>query len=773
MKPHIGRVVVGFLSLALSVVQLTFAQLPTETASALPRLVRFSGVAKDLNGNPLTGVVGITFALYTEQTGGAPLWLETQNVTADSNGHYTTLLGSTKPAGLPADLFTTEQARWVGVQISGQTEQPRVLLVSAPYALKAGDAETIGGLPPSAFMLVLPSASRPATATGPATNSEGVGPDHRKGAQDVTTTGGTANYLPVFNGVATIIDSAVYQSGTGGTAQIGINTTTPTTALDVNGAVNAATSYNLGGTAFAYGSYANYNASLGFAGNSTMTGDLNTATGGLALAANTSGNSNTASGFGALRFNTTGFENTAIGIDALLSNTAGVYNTASGANALSANTTGNFNTASGIAALNNNTTGEGNTALGVNAGITADRSNGTGSNNTAVGTGTVFGTGSLSNATAIGASAEVTESNALVLGSVNGVNGATSNVNVGIGTTAPVAVLDAEQSGTARSDGTFRFLQPGLASGNDNSIAWGKAAAAGQTGLQWFMYVSGGPSLFGWNHWGDRASLVVQQGGNVGVGTMTPGTTLDVNGKGRIAGGLDLNAAGSFVGFNRNVSTGAIYNPSYNAFQVGQNEPDQSFQIMQFAANGTAMGAPFYVASNGNVTLAAASGANVSIGTQAPLAVFTIVQGGGPAISDGWTTYSSRRWKENIRTLHGAMATVAKLRGVSYDLRANGKHEVGVIAEEVGAVVPEVVTWEKNGKDAQSVDYGRLTALLIEAAKEQQALIREQKEQIRAQQAQIARLTRQVKTIQATLKAKGGRGSAIRTVKAEATTVRQ
>ncbi len=69
-------------------------------------------------------------------------------------------------------------------------------------------------------------------------------------------------------------------------------------------------------------------------------------------------------------------------------------------------------------------------------------------------------------------------------------------------------------------------------------------------------------------------------------------------------------------------------------------------------------------------------------------------------------------------------------------------------------------------QDAQSVDYGRLTALLIEATKEQQTLIHKQ-------QAQIARLTRQVKTIQATLKANGRTGSAVRTVKAEGTTVRQ
>src|SRR5580698_9173455 len=154
MKLRIGWVVVGLLSLVLSLVPLTFAQTPVQTAAALPHLVRFSGTVKDLNGNPLTGVVGITFALYSEQTGGAALWLETQNVTADMNGHYSVLLGSTTGQGLPESIFASEQAHWVGVQVSGQAEQPRVLLVSAPYALKAGDAETIGGLPPSAFMLV-------------------------------------------------------------------------------------------------------------------------------------------------------------------------------------------------------------------------------------------------------------------------------------------------------------------------------------------------------------------------------------------------------------------------------------------------------------------------------------------------------------------------------------------------------------------------------------------------------------------------------------------
>jgi hypothetical protein len=242
MKLHIGRVVVGFF-LALSLVQLTVAQISSQTVpqptsqteSALPRLVRFGGTAKDLNGSPLTGVVGITFALYSEQTGGAALWLETQNVTADNNGRYTVLLGSTKPDGLPAELFTSELAHWVGVQVSGQAEQPRVLLVSAPYALKAGDAETIGGLPPSAFVLAAPLSSSVATTGNSSQNATAAGVSPAAAA-DVTTTGGTINYLPIFSGADTIIDSAVFQTGTGATAKVGINTTTPATMLDLNGA---------------------------------------------------------------------------------------------------------------------------------------------------------------------------------------------------------------------------------------------------------------------------------------------------------------------------------------------------------------------------------------------------------------------------------------------------------------------------------------------------------------------------------------------------------
>jgi hypothetical protein len=178
-------------------------------------------------------VVSITFSLYNGQTGGEPLWTETQNnVQLDPTGHYSVQLGITKPAGVPTTLFTSGEARWLGVQIAQQPELPRMLLLSVPYALKAGDAATIGGLPPSAFVLAAPSSGAASTYITEAVTGQTAPPPT---ATDVTTTGGTVNYLPVFNGTSTIIDSVVFQSATS-PFKIGINTATPATTLDVKGA---------------------------------------------------------------------------------------------------------------------------------------------------------------------------------------------------------------------------------------------------------------------------------------------------------------------------------------------------------------------------------------------------------------------------------------------------------------------------------------------------------------------------------------------------------
>lgn len=138
-----------------------------QSDSPVPKLIQFSGILKDGLGRPLTGVQGITFALYQEQNGGEALWLETQNVTADDQGRYTALLGITQPGGLPIELFSSGRARWLGVRINqpDQLEQPRIQLLSVPYVLKAADSETLGGKPVSAF--VSPNPVNTQTITAP------------------------------------------------------------------------------------------------------------------------------------------------------------------------------------------------------------------------------------------------------------------------------------------------------------------------------------------------------------------------------------------------------------------------------------------------------------------------------------------------------------------------------------------------------------------------------------------------------------------------------
>src|SRR5580693_7204996 len=147
-----------WLLLICSVVSLYPQEAAQAAASAVvPPVVKFSGVLTDTSNKPLAGTVGVTFSLYKEAQGGPALWVETQNVTLDKAGHYTAMLGSTTSQGLPADVFASGEARWLGVQVQGEAEQPRTVLMSVPYALKALDAETIGGKPLSALQLAAPN----------------------------------------------------------------------------------------------------------------------------------------------------------------------------------------------------------------------------------------------------------------------------------------------------------------------------------------------------------------------------------------------------------------------------------------------------------------------------------------------------------------------------------------------------------------------------------------------------------------------------------------
>lgn len=198
-----------WLLLICSAVSLSAQQAVLAAANAVvPPVIKFSGVLTDASSKPMTGTVGVTFSLYKESQSGAPLWIETQNVTLDRAGHYTVLLGSTTSQGLPASPFAAGEARWLGVQVQGQAEQPRALLMSVPYALKALDAETIGGKPLSALQLAAPNG-----------DSSFANSNKAALANTITCSSSSAcktGYVPLFasnGGAAPVKDSIIKESG--------------------------------------------------------------------------------------------------------------------------------------------------------------------------------------------------------------------------------------------------------------------------------------------------------------------------------------------------------------------------------------------------------------------------------------------------------------------------------------------------------------------------------------------------------------------------------
>ena len=189
--------------------------------TAVPPLVPFPGLALDPQGKPLANPASITFLVYADETGGDPLFAETQSVAIDAAGHYKVQLGATLANGLPQNLFSTGEARWLEVQITGQTPQPRVLIASVPYALKAADAETIGGLPPSAFVRVAPTNGSSSTVSHTSAKSNSA-------SRPAVSGTGTTDYIPLWtNSTGGLGNSGIFQ-GPGQT--IGIGTTATTAA---------------------------------------------------------------------------------------------------------------------------------------------------------------------------------------------------------------------------------------------------------------------------------------------------------------------------------------------------------------------------------------------------------------------------------------------------------------------------------------------------------------------------------------------------------------
>lgn len=164
------------------------------SAQMAPWVVPFSGIVTTTGGAPLSGTVTVTFALFEESNGGTPLWLEVQVVSADAEGQYVAYLGAST-GGMPADVLGGGAPRWLSVKASNEPEQDRVQLLSVPYSLKAADAETLGGLPASAFLKADVIGSTAQSASGPATDADGGGALFASSGDGLTS---VSNAGPVF-----------------------------------------------------------------------------------------------------------------------------------------------------------------------------------------------------------------------------------------------------------------------------------------------------------------------------------------------------------------------------------------------------------------------------------------------------------------------------------------------------------------------------------------------------------------------------------------------
>ena len=163
-----------------------------------------------------------------------------------------------------------------------------------------------------------------------------------------------------------------------------------------------------------------------------------------------------------------------------------------------------------------------------------------------------------------------------------------------------------------------------------------------------------------------------------------------------------------------------------------------TFQMSNTANRGFVFRDSAHTASQAAMSLTTDGRANISYGlrlgygesdTAANNSTYRLQVSGQIYSTSNITAYSDVRAKENIVDINSALEKVLAMRGVYYNMKEshsqNGEHlnrRVGVIAQEIEKVLPEVVSYDE-GEDIYAVDYGNITGILIEAIKDQQNLI--------------------------------------------------
>lgn len=707
-----------------------YAQRP-QPSTTVPRLVRISSTFHPVDGLAVSPVESVTLSIYREANGGSPLWSETQNVDVTPDGSYTVLMGSTIPDGVPADLFATGEPRWLGVLFNRlrEVEQPRVLLASVPYALRAATADTLGGRPVTDFLLA--DAVHSGASAGVAAETSGgrraFSLSDRKSSSAAPRTSGAQNCIGLFIDTANLGCSSAWQNA----GNIGIGTASPAAPLHVardgsyQGAFGGVTNFKkqlqLGyNTSGSYSWIASttvgqswdplvlqpYGGSVGI-GTTNPSGLLHLAgtsgTTGLVLDNGVQIRQKNASGTvtnlltrwannmvyldnfdGAINIRTgpccypvefiadTG--NVGIGTDhpSYKLDVAGDLNFSGtlrrqGIPVLQVATTSGI-TATGFQALQVNTTGTDNTAVGYEAlGL-----NTSGKQNTAEGSYSLFWNtiGNYNAAFGYGAlQGNTTGSNNTAVGynALGSAGAAGNNTAVGSGS------LFANTTGSANTAAGYSALRNNTL--GDQNTAVGEYALYGNTtGV--YNTAAGNNALYNLTTGTNNVAIGYQAGYLVGIGG---GTT------------------------NNNIHIGSMGAAADNGtIRIGTPGTQTSFYAAGIFAANVADGVPVYINSSGR---------------------FGIQQ-------------SSRRYKEDIHDMGDSSRGLLRLRPVTFRYKqplADGTQplQYGLIAEEVAEIYPDLVVRASDGQ-LETVKYQMLNAMLLNELQRQHSELEAQSARIRS-----------------------------------------
>jgi hypothetical protein len=517
----------------------------------------------------------------------------------------------------------------------------------------------------------------------------------------------------------------------------------------------------------AMGSYSYYQAT---------TGINNSVFGYRAMFSNTTGNANVAMGFRALHSNNSGSYNIAIGDSAMFSGTASNRNVAIGSYALrnagngyqnvavgdsaGYSFSGSFATAIGSGALKNATL-TGNTALGYHSsynitsgtyntsvGSNSLEGNVNGSFNTALGYDADVAGSGFTNATAIGYKAMAGQSNSLILGSINGINGAISNTNVGVNTSTPDSIFSVSNNFLVGSNGTVQYdnntptMMYMFKSGTANAarMVLSHSTLWPGYGLQYTDVNDRFNFLSNWNN-----VMTVDLGLNrVGIGTPSPSSARLV-----LKGSANTNVTLAMQVVNSDSSNILVAdNGRYVGVARVPDFTDITRGVLQVQGVGLQDIFGLYNAANTNRWTYFTSSTDLLMYNNGTL------RGTWSATNGVYTSSSDRRLKKDISVLSdGVLGKLMKIPAYSFRYMDNKESDdlsIGFMAQEVAPYFPEAVTkiTDKDGSEKLGIKYQYFSAYTVKAIQEQQKqieFISEENKTLKAENEQLKKDIEQIK----------------------------